>query len=42
VLNVTATEPSSPGYLTVFPDDACDVPLASNLNFVPGETVPNL
>ena len=42
VLNVTATEPTTPGYLTVFPADNCIPPLASNLNFVAGETVPNL
>ncbi len=42
VLNVTATEPTAPGYLTLFPADACDPPLASNLNFVTGQTVPNL
>ena len=42
VLNVTVTQPTSGGYLTVFPDDSCDVPLASNLNFVAGQTVPNL
>jgi hypothetical protein len=41
VLNVTVTEPTAPSYLTVFPDDSCDIPLASNLNFVPGQTVPN-
>jgi hypothetical protein len=40
VLNVTATEPTSGGYLTVFPAGG-SVPLASNLNFVAGETVPN-
>ncbi len=41
VLNVTVTAPTSPGYLTVFPSDVA-VPTASNLNFVPGQTVPNL
>jgi hypothetical protein len=30
------------GYLSVFPDDACTVPLVSNLNFKPGDSVPNL
>ena len=40
VLNVTITNPTSPSYLTVFPDGA--PPLASDLNFVPGQTVPNL
>jgi len=40
VLNVTVTQPSSPGVLTVYPDDPR--PLASNLNWVAGQTVPNL
>jgi len=42
VLNVTATQPTDSGFITVFPDDACSIPLASNLNFVAGQTVPNL
>jgi uncharacterized protein (DUF1501 family) len=41
VLNVTATQPTAPGYLTVFPSGA-GRPTASNLNFGPGDTVPNL
>jgi len=41
VLNVTATNPSAPGYLTVWPAGNAR-PFASNLNFVPGQTVPNL
>ncbi len=40
VLNVTVTEPSDPGVLTVYPADPR--PLASDLNWVNGETVPNL
>ncbi len=40
-LNVTVTAPQQPGYLTVFPTGGSQ-PLASNLNFVPGQTVPNL
>lgn len=40
-LNVTVTEPVGEGFLTVFPCDQA-VPKASNLNFVSGETVPNL
>ncbi|MGI8983324.1 MAG: hypothetical protein ACR2HM_02130, partial [Acidimicrobiales bacterium] len=41
VLNVTVTEPWAGGYLTAWP--AGDArPLASNLNFTPGQTVPNL
>ena len=40
-LNVTVTNPTVAGYLTVWPAGA-DRPLASNLNFVPGQTVPNM
>jgi hypothetical protein len=39
VLNVTVTRPSAPSYLTVFPTG--NRPLASNLNFTTGQTVPN-
>ena len=41
LLNVTVTAPSKAGWLTVFPADAA-TPAASNLNFVAGQTVPNL
>ena len=41
ILNVTATDPTAPGYLTVWPSTSGQ-PLASNLNFIPGLTVPNL
>jgi len=41
VLNVTAVTPGAAGYLTVWPS-ATARPLASNLNFVPGQTIPNL
>ena len=40
VLNVTATEPDAAGYVTVYPC-GIEAPLASNLNFVQGQTVPN-
>ncbi|MGE0879773.1 MAG: FG-GAP repeat domain-containing protein [Acidimicrobiia bacterium] len=40
-LNVTVTEPDGGGYLTVYPCGGV-VPVASNLNFVTGQTVPNL
>ncbi len=40
ILNVTVTGPTGSGYLTVYPGPAR--PLASNLNFTPGLTVPNL
>ena len=41
VLNVTVTEPSAGGFLTAWPGGEAR-PLASNLNFVAGQTVPNL
>lgn len=41
VLNVTITQPSAMGFLTVYPDGQAR-PTASNLNFVAGQTVPNL
>lgn len=39
-LNVTAVTPTTSGYLTVFPNDEA-IPLASNVNFVAGQVVPN-
>ena len=41
VLNVTATQPTTGSFLTVYPSDTA-LPLASNLNFDTGVTVPNL
>lgn len=41
VLNVTVTEPSKRGYLTVYPAGQA-VPTTSNLNFAAGETVSDL
>lgn len=41
VLNLTAVGPTAPSHLTAYPSGE-DMPLASNLNVVPGETVPNL
>ena len=41
VLNVTVTEPSAGSVLTAFPTGQT-LPLASNLNFSAGQTVPNL
>jgi len=41
VLNVTVTDVSSASYLTLWPDGTAR-PLASDLNFGPGDTVPNL
>jgi hypothetical protein len=40
-LNVTVTQPSGPSYLTAWPSGAAR-PLSSNLNFVEGQTVPNM
>lgn len=42
VLNVTVTDPTGGGYLTVWPCDSTAPPNSSNLNFVSGQTVPNL
>ncbi len=44
VMNVTVTNATAAAYLTVYPYDDVDntPPLASNLNFVRGQTVPNL
>ncbi|MFG2101610.1 right-handed parallel beta-helix repeat-containing protein [Micromonospora echinaurantiaca] len=41
VLNVTVTQPTASGFLTVYPGDV-GLPNASNVNFVAKETVPNL
>jgi len=41
VLNVTVTNPTAGSYLTAWPDGA-QRPLASDLNYVAGLTVPNL
>ena len=38
-LNVTATGPTSEGYVTVYP--CGQVPTASNLNFIANQTIPN-
>ena len=40
VLNVTAVGPTAAGYVTVYPNGVTR-PLASNLNFVPGDIIPN-
>ena len=40
-LNVTVTNPSAAGNLTVYPGGA-SLPLASNLNYLAGQTVPNM
>ncbi|MCU1392124.1 MAG: hypothetical protein JWM34_552 [Ilumatobacteraceae bacterium] len=41
VLNVTVTEPAAAGYATVYPCGTTP-PTASNLNYAPGQTIPNL
>jgi len=41
VLNVTVTQPQDRGFATIYPCDAAR-PTASNLNFMPGQTIPNL
>lgn len=41
VMNVTVTSPTAGGFITAYPSGA-EPPEASNLNFSPGQTVPNL
>jgi hypothetical protein len=41
ILNLVATGPTMPGWLTLYPGDA-SLPEASNLLFAAGQTVPNL
>jgi hypothetical protein len=41
VLNVTVTDTTASGFLTVFPAGGA-TPTASNLNWTPGRTIPNL
>lgn len=41
VMNVTVTQPTAGGYLTVYPSDVAR-PEISNINFAPGDTIPNL
>ena len=40
-MNVTVTQPTSFGVLNVYPDSQAQ-PVASNLNWIPGQTVPNM
>jgi RNA 3'-terminal phosphate cyclase len=40
VLNVTVTDPEAAGFVTVYPCGTAR-PNASNLNFSPGQTIPN-
>ncbi len=41
IMNVTVANPTMASYLTVFPTGT-NPPVASNLNYVPGQVVPNL
>jgi len=41
VLNVTAVNPTAQGFITAYPTGAA-LPVASNINYVAGEVVPNL
>ena len=41
VLNVTVDAPFTAGFITAWPSGE-DIPTVSNLNYVPGQTVPNL
>src|SRR5205823_9591420 len=41
VVNATATQPSLPSHLTIYPTST-SLPNAANLNFAAGQTVPNL
>jgi hypothetical protein len=41
IVNMTVTNTTSSGYLIVYPSDASQ-PLASDLNWASGQTVPNL
>jgi len=41
IVNTTVTAPTQPSYLTVYPSDVSP-PTASNLNFLTGQTIPNL
>ncbi len=41
VFNLTVTQPTKPGFITAYPNGTTR-PNASNLNFGPGQTVPNL
>ena len=42
VMNVTVTDTTTAGFLTLFPASSSSVPNASNLNWSAGTTIPNL
>jgi hypothetical protein len=41
-LNVAVTNPTAASFLTVFPGGTTRPPVGSNLNFVAGQTIPNM
>ncbi len=41
IVNLTAVAPTQAGFLTVYPSGT-DRPVASNVNFLPGDVIPNL
>ena len=41
-LNVAVTGPTAPSFLTVFPGGTPRPTVGSNLNFVAGQTIPNM
>jgi hypothetical protein len=41
ILNITATQPDGPGFLSGFPSGPLPSPLTSILNYVAGQTVAN-
>lgn len=42
VMNTTVTAPTGGSFLKVFPDGVVPDPITTNLNFGPGQTIPNL
>lgn len=42
ILNVTETNSTAGGYLTVYPSDETTAPITTNLNFTAGQTISNL
>jgi hypothetical protein len=40
-MNLTVTEPQAAGWVSAYPTQSSP-PLVSNVNYVPGQTVPNL
>jgi hypothetical protein len=42
ILNVTVANSTAGGYITVHPSAATSVPTAKNINFMTGQTIPDL